>query len=677
MANSTPTSNTDAAATEAAELEYSGFAATYSPEDNKLRLYSRSRLDADLYARVKEAGFHWAPRQELFVAPMWTPHRADLLIELCGEIGDEDVSLVDRAAERADRFEDYSDRRSQDADAAHRAVSAVSQRFEFGQPILIGHHSERKARKDAERMENGMRRAVKMWETSTYWAARAAGALQNAKYKELPGVRHRRIKGLAADNRAHERTLTDAQEWLSQWGRDGLTLERAKAISNYSHISHCFLLADFPRDPPASQYEGSMGLWSALDGGVITEQQARDIAVPALSRAVARAERWIEHYSHRIAYERAMLGESGGLKAEAFDIQPGGQVLIGAEWVVVLRVNKSGGQINSVTTSARYVRVRGIEEVKDYRAPSDDDAAKVKAATKLPPMVNFPGEGFIEMTADEWKRKSPDYKGSRKVAANEQHGAYRYKSSFIAGGSYRSAQVFITDAKRVERPAAPAVAVAPVVFVRELQAPTHASVSAAPIEAVKPDDKDAKFQALRDQIKAGIKVVVAPQLFPTPADTAALVAELGDIKPGDDVLEPEAGTGRLVQAVADAVGLENVRLTTVEINRDLSRLLGDTFPLVRNVCADFLQCGDELGKFDVILMNPPFAQGQDIAHVLHAVTMLKPGGRIVAICGNGPRQNDKLGSLVKRYGGTWEVLPSDTFKESGTGVNTVLLSFTV
>ncbi len=43
--------------------------ATYSPEDNKLRLYPSCRLDSETYARVKAAGFRWAPKQELFVAP--------------------------------------------------------------------------------------------------------------------------------------------------------------------------------------------------------------------------------------------------------------------------------------------------------------------------------------------------------------------------------------------------------------------------------------------------------------------------------------------------------------------------------------------------------------------------------------------------------------------------------
>src|SRR5580704_4344107 len=118
------------------------YTATYSPEDNKLRLYSISRLPKDVYERVRAAGFKWAPKQELFVAPMWTPDREDLLIELCGEIGDEDKSLAERADERAERFEDYSESRANDAETARAAVAAIADNIPFGQPILVGHHSE-------------------------------------------------------------------------------------------------------------------------------------------------------------------------------------------------------------------------------------------------------------------------------------------------------------------------------------------------------------------------------------------------------------------------------------------------------------------------------------------------------------------------------------------------------
>jgi len=198
------------------EANYLG-TATYSPDDNKCRLYPFSRLSAGEYARVKAAGFSWAPKQELFVAPMWTPERADLLMELCGEIGDEDKSLVDRAEIRAERFEGYGERRMEDANRARSAVSAIADNIPLGQPILVGHHSERRARKDAEKIETGMRRAVDLWETSKYWTSRAAGALRAAKYKETPAVRARRIKGLEADKRKQERERGEAETLLKAW----------------------------------------------------------------------------------------------------------------------------------------------------------------------------------------------------------------------------------------------------------------------------------------------------------------------------------------------------------------------------------------------------------------------------------------------------------------------------
>ncbi|HCE8871455.1 DUF3560 domain-containing protein, partial [Klebsiella pneumoniae] len=48
------------------------YLATYSPDDNKLRLYASLRLDDETYSLINKAGFRWAPKQELFVAPAWT-----------------------------------------------------------------------------------------------------------------------------------------------------------------------------------------------------------------------------------------------------------------------------------------------------------------------------------------------------------------------------------------------------------------------------------------------------------------------------------------------------------------------------------------------------------------------------------------------------------------------------
>jgi predicted RNA methylase len=650
--------------------------ATYSPDDNKLRLYPLSRLDTETYNRVKAAGFKWAPRQELFVAPMWTPGRYDLLVELCGEVGDEDQSLAQRAEDRADRFEDYSGKRASEANSARLAVHAIADHIPFGQPILVGHHSERRARKDAERIDNGIRRAVKLWETSEYWKHRAAAALSHAQYKERPDVRHRRIKTIEADRRKQLKEIEQAETFLQGWNAEGLTHERALVLANYSQLYRCFTLAEFPRQPPASQYEGQMGLWSALDGGVITWEQARDLARKTYPRIIARARRWVEHYDFRLSYERAMVEEQGGLVGTAHDIQPGGRVLIGDSWLAVVRVNKDGeGRVCSVTTKGRYANVRGIEEVKGYEAPTEEAAAAMKAAKKLPPLVNVPGEGFLEMTAAEWKKKHPDYKAVRVCSGTAEHGIYRYRTAVVPGGSWKRAQVYITDAKRVDIPApkaddAPAVSLAPVPDMAALQ--ERAERLQQPKQ---PDPAAAPFDALRETLKnGGVQVVSAPQLFVTPPELAERVAELADIRLGERVLEPSAGTGNLLRAINAGPG-RNAIVTAIEINHELCKVLRQSVPDATVIQADFLECNN-LGSFDKVVMNPPFANAADIEHVRHAFSMVRPGGLLVAICANGPRQQAAFAALIEEHGGSYDALPPGSFASSGTNVNAALLTLT-
>lgn len=306
-------------------IDNADYSATYSPEDNKIRLYCAFRLDDDLYQQVKSAGFNWAPKQDLFYAH-WSPKAEDLAMDLCGEITDEDTSLTDRAEQRADRFEGYSDNRAKDAESAANGAKAIADNIPFGQPILVGHHSEKRARKDAERIENGFIKAVKMWETSEYWKQRAQGAIRSAKYKEQPAVRVRRIKKLEAENRKYKKYCNEAETLIKLWSSDKLTHDKAVQICNVlDHCSHCFTLEKYPRNPPASQYEGSMGLWSALDGGVITFEQARDLSLPSKHRTIAWYTRLIAHNDNRLIYEKAMLDEQGGsdlLKPKARPKQP-------------------------------------------------------------------------------------------------------------------------------------------------------------------------------------------------------------------------------------------------------------------------------------------------------------------------------------------------------------------
>lgn len=372
------------------ERDYIG-TATYSPEDNKLRIYPFSRLSKEDYERVKLYGFKWAPKQELFVAPSWTPGREDFARRMCGEIDDEDTSLVDRAEAKAERLEDLSDRKRAEADRAHKAVDAICEHIPLGQPILVGHHSEKHARKDAKRIENGMRKAVECWKASGYWKSRAAGALRAAKYKERPDVRARRLKGLEADLRKYDKGQGEALSFIKLWSQEPMTWVLAKRISNdyRCNVSQCYTLAEYPRELPRKQYEGQMSIWSALgdspEEAVITAEQAAEITLRALRARVASSERWIEHLQNRIDYERAMLDQGGGLIAEQHNIIVGGRVLVGSEWLTVLKVNKKDSKTVSFSTSRRYVPVVGAEEIQGYDAPTEEHARGCPTCTGFPP----------------------------------------------------------------------------------------------------------------------------------------------------------------------------------------------------------------------------------------------------------------------------------------------------
>ena len=284
----------------------SEYDATYSPDDNKLRLYAGGRLPEEVYQRVRAEGFRWAPKQDLFVAPAWTPAREDLLLELCGEIGDEDSSLTERAEERADRFEGYQANRAKDAESAHKAVHAITDGIPMGQPILVGHHSEKHARKDAERIENGMRRAVKMWETSKYWESRAAGALRHAKYKELPAVRCRRIKKLEAERRklVAEYTPHEPRHEIMQ---EPNRTPRCAVCSRFKYgggecEGHEFV---WPETPAPTRH-----VWAGSKGSGTWVEVA---SLPAIEKGNSRM---IAHLDRRLLYERAMLAEGGHKEPE-------------------------------------------------------------------------------------------------------------------------------------------------------------------------------------------------------------------------------------------------------------------------------------------------------------------------------------------------------------------------
>ena len=165
---------------------------------------------------------------------------------------------------------------------------------------------------------------------------------------------------------------------------------------------------------------------------------------------------------------------------------------------------------------------------------------------------------------------------------------------------------------------------------------------------------------------------VALDQFSTPPELGCLAVLAAQVRAGDRVLEPSAGTG-LLAILAEACGAE---LTLNERAAGRAALLDGLFPLAPRRQEDAVRLPDVLetsGAFHVALVNPPFQHIE--AHLRAALACLADGGRLTAIVptrlfedAEALRPLSVQGRVVLRL-----ALPSRAYAKHGTSVETGLL----
>lgn len=154
-----------------------------------------------------------------------------------------------------------------------------------------------------------------------------------------------------------------------------------------------------------------------------------------------------------------------------------------------------------------------------------------------------------------------------------------------------------------------------------------------------------------------------------PARADVMVAD-ADIKPYHVVLEPSAGEGAIADAIRRAV--PGCQLIVGELDNDRAALLREKGYDCQ--FSDFLTFNPG-AIFDRAVLNPPFSARSDVKHVMHAWSLLKPGGRLVAIMAAGVMTNSYKDVVAFREllseTGRAIALPAGEFKHAGTMVSTV------
>lgn len=160
--------------------------------------------------------------------------------------------------------------------------------------------------------------------------------------------------------------------------------------------------------------------------------------------------------------------------------------------------------------------------------------------------------------------------------------------------------------------------------------------------------------------------------FSTPPALAALAVAAAQVRPGDLVLEPSAGTG-LLAVCAEACGAA-VELN--EFSEHRAALLDGLFQACSRTRYDAANLPNLLpssGSFGAVITNPPFQKLA--AHLLASLKTLADGGRMVAIVPTRAFTDKELLASLSAHGEVVAMLcfPSRAYAKHGTSVETGLL----
>ncbi len=425
--------------------------ASYCPEDDKLRLYV-GRVPRPEYDALRAEGWRATPKQAGDFTATWTPGRRDTCLQYADIIEDEDGTPEDRAADRAERFGGYRDKREGEA-------LGLADRFDRG-PGAHGYQSQARADRSAARHDRVAGYACDAWSKAEYWQRRTAGVISHALYVSRPDVRMGRIKTIEAEQRKH-----------------------AAHLDGYAKLYRCFQKMAAMEDPEKQNgivrhYLGTRNVWAeymhprpeTVENPHIKENASslytlmtmteRGYGSSDITGAEACAlffsdhpepaadDDWSRHYALRLAYENQMLEAQGGRAAHV--------EMIAGGWLgthQIQKVNKSNvtGRVVSVAVlvpthgcnrygnpypegvKAPTHRLENIETERlassVYRPPTPEELEKFladrkaekKAAPKKEtiPLVN-PTDDDAQRLQDAWNERARDAHEKRNIYSSPE-----------------------------------------------------------------------------------------------------------------------------------------------------------------------------------------------------------------------------------------------------------------
>jgi len=242
------------------------------------------------------------------------------------------TAKTERAEDRAERYAGYAENAEQRSAALYGQAKSMADGIPFGQPILVGHHSEKRDRNYRGRICSKFEKSFEEAKKAQHYEQRAAAASGTAAEKDLPFM-HRRLKEAETNLRKVTRSL-----------------ERCEAPGY------------------------------GAESGVDPEQLKQWIAAAKARQEDDRQQ--VEYWQAQIAAKSAQVVEGGGSIVTKADVAKGDVVVIaGRGPYLVERVNALSVSVSEKFSGSAYVwkQTRPYAEIEEVIKPTDERYAAIAA----------------------------------------------------------------------------------------------------------------------------------------------------------------------------------------------------------------------------------------------------------------------------------------------------------
>jgi hypothetical protein len=228
-----------------------------------------------------------------------------------------EAGKIERQADRVAALDAKADRKSATGDAAWANAEAATARLpDNGQPILVGHHSERGHRAALAKADSAMRRSIDATEDATRARARADAATFTTDARYRPITVANRIETLGAELRKMERRIVE------------------------------------------QRYDTEVGYVDATEA----QKEARATALaPHMAEKRDQIAYWVAVRAEQIA-----AGKTGDFSRDS--VKKGDGVKIRGRWVKVVRAN---AKTVSVTTGYTWTDTVPYAEIQQHERPAE------------------------------------------------------------------------------------------------------------------------------------------------------------------------------------------------------------------------------------------------------------------------------------------------------------------